>query len=170
MHSIEEALSKPGVVVDRWILRLGKSDNEAGKFAPWFLPSDTFKQDLEGFLACLNLVKVHEAVKGRMSTQAKNVRAIRKQIAAEQKEIAKMKAKVDKAEAKAKLKIERTAEKERIKTEAKAAREAAKSAKTSKEVISTKPVVLSEDSAKGLSQFEEPPMERKLLVIPMEEK
>ena len=129
METIKEALSKPGVVLDRWILRLGKSEEEAGRFEPWFLPSSTFKQDLESFLACLNLLKLHTAVKDRMSTQAKGVRAIKKQMNAEQKEIAKMKAKVEKAAAKAQLKLDRAVEKERIKADAKKAREEAKLAK-----------------------------------------
>jgi hypothetical protein len=134
-ETIKEALAKPGVVVDRWILRLGKSDEEAGKFCPWFLPSSTFKQDLESFLACLNLLKLHDAVKERMSEQKKGVREIKKQQRIEQKEIAKMKAKVEKAEAKAQLKLDRAAEKERIKAEAKKNREEMKNAKVSTENI-----------------------------------
>jgi len=126
LETIREALCKPKVTIDRWVLRLGKSGTEAGKFAPWFLPSNTFEQDLEGFLVALRLTKLVEATKERMSIQKSNVRGIKKQQKTEQKEIAKMKAKVEKEEAKAKLKLERAAEKERIKAEAKKNREEAK--------------------------------------------
>lgn len=135
VNNVEEALNKPGTVIDRWILRLGKNAEEAGKFCPWFLPSSTFKQDLESFLACLNLLKLHEAVKERMSEQKKGVREIKKQQRIEQKEIAKMKAKVEKAAAKAQLKLDRVAEKERIKAEAKATRETMKLSKADAKVF-----------------------------------
>ena len=126
MNNIKEAFNKPGVVVDRWVLRLGKNSEEAGRFQPWFLPSSTFEQDFSGFVACLNLLKIVDTVKERMSTQKKGVREIKKQQKIEQKEIAKMKAKVEKAAEKAQLKLDRAAEKERIKQDAKAAREQAK--------------------------------------------
>ena len=126
MNNIEEALGKPGIVVDRWILRLGKNAEEAGKFAPWFLPSSTFKQDLEGFLGCLSLVKLHEAVKERMSTQAKGVRAAKKLQREAQKALDKAETKAKRAQEKAQLELDRAAEKERIKADAKRAREEAK--------------------------------------------
>ena len=138
MNNVKEAFNRPGIVVDRWVLRLGKNDAEAGRFEPWFLPNNTFEQDFAGFIACLNLLKLIDAVKERMSTQAKGVRAIKKQMNAEQKEIAKMKAKVEKAAAKAQLKLDRAVERARIKDEAKAAREEAKLAKLSGKVPSEK--------------------------------
>ena len=111
---------------DRWILRLGKNEEEAGKFEPWYLDGSTFAEDFAGFLACLNLTNLVDSVTARMQVQKKGVRAAQKKIKAEQKEIAKMKAKVAAAEAKAQKKIERAAERERIKAEAKKNREEAK--------------------------------------------
>jgi hypothetical protein len=109
-----------------FILRLGKNAEEAGKFAPWRVPARLFPRAFEGFLLCLNLVRLIDELKEWISTQKKGVREIKKKQNAEQKEIAKMKAKVEREEAKAKLKIERAEEKARIKMEAKANREAAK--------------------------------------------
>ncbi len=132
---IEDAINKPGVIVDRWVLRLGKDGEEAGKFAPWFLPSNTFEKDLESFLACLNLLKLHEAVKERMALQKKGVREIKKQQRVEQKALDKAEAKAKRAQEKAQLKLDRAAEKERIKADAKKAREEAKSAKISTKTV-----------------------------------
>ncbi len=114
---------------------MGKDAEEAGKFSPWYLPPETFDEDFKGFLACLELLKLVELVKERMSTQKKGVREIKKQQRIEQKEIAKMKAKVEKAAAKAQLKLDRAEEKERIKAEAKKNREEMKNAKVSTENI-----------------------------------
>lgn len=115
-------------VIDRWILRLGKNEEEAGKFEPWALAASTQAEDFAGFLACLNLTNLVDSVTQRMAVQKKGVREAKKKIKAEQKEIAKMQAKVAAAEAKAQKKIERAAERERIKIEAKKNREEAKRA------------------------------------------
>jgi hypothetical protein len=112
-----------------FILRLGKNEEEAGKFEPWRVPASDFHEAFLGFLACLNLVELLEDVKARMSTQKKGVREIKKQQKAEQKEIDKMKAKVELAAAKAQMKLVRASEKERIKADAKKSREEAKRAK-----------------------------------------
>ena len=49
-------LEEYGIQIDdRWILRLGKNEEEAGKFEPWYLDASTFAEDFAGFLACLNL-------------------------------------------------------------------------------------------------------------------
>lgn len=109
-----------------FVLRLGKSEEEAGKFEPWRVPARDFPEAFQGFLLCLQLMDLLDAVKERMSTQKKGVREIKKQQRIERKEIAKMKAKVEKAAAKAQLKLDRAAEKERIKQDAKRAREQAK--------------------------------------------
>ncbi len=111
---------------DRWILRLGKNEDEAGKFQPWYLDGSTQAEDFTFFLTCLNLTKLVDSVNERMQIQKKGVRAAKKKQKAEQKEIAKMKAKVEKEAERAAKKIERTAERERIKTEAKRNREEAK--------------------------------------------
>jgi hypothetical protein len=111
---------------DRWILRLGKNEDEAGKFEPWYLDASTFAEDFAGFLACLKLTKLVEAVTERMQVQKRGVRAAKKKVKAEKKEIAKMKAKVEREAEKAQKKIERAAERERIKAEAKKNREEAK--------------------------------------------
>jgi hypothetical protein len=113
-----------------FILRLGKNEEEAGKFEPWPIPAKDFPEAFAGFLACLELTKLIDSVSARMSARKKGVRAVKKQMKAEEKEIAKMKAKVEKAAAKAQLKLDRAAEKERIKADAKKAREEAKLAKS----------------------------------------
>ena len=116
---------------DRWILRLGKNEEEAGKFEPWYLAGDTLAEDFAGFLACLELTKLVDSVNKRMQVQKKGVREAKKKIKAEQKEIAKMKAKIEKEAERAAKKIERTAERERIKAGAKTNREEAKRARVS---------------------------------------
>ena len=50
----------------RWILRLGKDD---GKFESWY--ETNFTQDFAGYLACLELHRLHKAVEKRMSEQKK---------------------------------------------------------------------------------------------------
>jgi hypothetical protein len=111
---------------DRWILRLGKNEEEAGKFEPWYLGPETYPEDFAGFLACLRLTKLVNSVNDRVKEMKAAVREAKKIQRAQQKEIEKMRAKVERDEAKAKLKLERAAEKERIKMEAKANREALK--------------------------------------------
>lgn len=130
--SLEEALVKTEGKMDRWLLRLGKSEEEAGKFEPFFLPHETFAEDFTAFLVCLNLTKLVESITDRMQAQKKGVREVKKKLKAEQKEIAKMKAKVEAAAVKAQKKLDRTAERERIKAEAKKNREEAKLAKKQK--------------------------------------
>ena len=189
MEDIKNALNKPGVVIDRWILRLGKAGDEAGKFQPWFLPSNTFEQDLESFLACLNLLKLHNSVKERMSTQAKGVREVKKQQKAVQKELNKATAKAQKETERAQKKLARTAEKERIKADAKRAREEAKLSKNKEPGIAYKPVpvplteaivnTLADTRLEGLptpswaepptTVYEDFPLERKPISIPKEE-
>ena len=123
MNNTEEALNKKGVIIDRWILRLGKSDEEAGKFTPWFLPSNTLKEDYAAFLACLSLTRLVSTVEERMKGQKSTIRAVKK----EQRETAKMlkkeQEKLQKALDKAAAKIAKEDEKQRIKAEAKAERE-----------------------------------------------
>jgi Skp family chaperone for outer membrane proteins len=111
---------------DRWILRLGKNEEEAGKFEPWYLDSSTFAEDFAGFLACLNLTKLVEQVTERISVQKKGVRAAKKLQREAQKALDKAEAKAKRAQEKAQLKLDRAAEKERIKADAKRAREEAK--------------------------------------------
>jgi hypothetical protein len=176
-------------IQDRWILRLGKED---GEFEPWHLTAADFQEDFDGFLACLNLLKLTTSVNDRMKVQKKAIREAKKAAKAAAKEIAKAAEKLAKAEAKAKLKLERAEEKARIKAEAKAAREAAKKAKLegklesettevvpvdesvrsvpqdSPEVSASQPVV--EAGPYGLllensSPWEEPPVTRKPFVI-----
>lgn len=109
-----------------FILRLGKNEEEAGKFEPWRIPSKDFPEAFSGFLACLNLVKLIDSVTKRIQVQKKGVREAKKKVKAEQKEIAKMKAKVEKEAERAQKKLDRAAERERIKAEAKLNREEAK--------------------------------------------
>ena len=111
---------------DRWILRLGKNEEEAGKFEPWYLDGSTFAEDFAGFLACLNLTKLVDSVTARMQAQKKGVREAKKKQKAEQKEIAKMQEKIQKEAERAQKKLDRAVERERIKAEAKRNREEAK--------------------------------------------
>jgi hypothetical protein len=141
-----------------FILRLGKNEEEAGKFEPWRIPAKDFPEAFQGFLTCLELGRLLGSTKDRMSTQKKGVRDIKKQQKALKKEADKVAAKLLRVEEKAKVKLERMAEKERIKTDAKAAREAAKQA----------PVVLVVEALPAPSFLEETPVERKPFVVPEE--
>jgi len=119
-QAIVEELGTP--IKSRIILRLGK---DSGEFQPWFLPENTFAEDLSGFLTCLRLVRIMEAIEDRMKSQRNNIKTIKK----EQKEAAKAQEKLDKVEAKAEAKRLREEDKARIKAEAKATREQAKQSK-----------------------------------------
>ena len=116
-------------IEDIWILRLGKSEEEAGRFEPWHQSVDSYEEDFQGFLACLNLTRLVDSVEERMKTQKGSIRTIRK----EQKETAKMLAKeqekLQKALDKASAKKAKEEEKVRIKAEAKAERERLKAEK-----------------------------------------
>jgi len=109
-----------------FVLRLGKNAEEAGKFEPWRIPARLFPRAFEGFLLCLNLVKLIEELKEWISTQKKGVRETKKQQKIEAKELAKAAKKAEKEAAKAQLKLDRAEEKIRIKADAKKAREEAK--------------------------------------------
>jgi hypothetical protein len=110
-------------VEDRWILRLGKSEEEAGKFEPWHLTAEDFAEDFAGYLACLRLSNLVDAVEERMSKTKGQVRAIRKVQKETAKALAKEQEKLRKAIEKAAAKIIKEQEKQRIKAEAKAERE-----------------------------------------------
>ena len=56
-------------IESRWILRLGKSEEEAGKFEPWFLSNADFVTDLDAFLACLTLTRLVDSVEERMKSR-----------------------------------------------------------------------------------------------------
>jgi len=110
-------------IESRWVLRLGKSEEEAGKFEPWFLSNKDFITDLDAFLACLTLTRLVDSVEERMKGQKSTIRAVKK----EQRETAKAlrleQEKLQKSLDKAAAKIAKEAEKARIKAEAKAERE-----------------------------------------------
>jgi hypothetical protein len=110
-------------VEDRWILRLGKSEEEAGKFEPWHLTAEDFAEDFAGYLACLRLSNLVDAVEERMSKAKGQVRAIRKVQKETAKALAKEQEKLRKAIEKAAAKVIKEQEKQRIKAEAKAERE-----------------------------------------------
>lgn len=116
-------------IEDIWILRLGKSEEEAGKFEPWHLTPDEYEEDLQGFLACLTLTRLVDSVEERMKGQKSSIRAIRKEQKATAKAIAKEQEKLQKALDKAAAKLAKEAEKVRIKAEAKAERERLKAEK-----------------------------------------
>lgn len=135
-------------IVDRWVLRLGKNEEEAGKFEPWYMGPEDFAEDFAGFVACLNLVNLLDSVNNRMKDQKNKIRAIKKEVKATQKAAAKAEEKLQKArnkalkqtlrqaekeaakvaaeQAKNELRVARAAEKARIKEEARVARQAAK--------------------------------------------
>jgi hypothetical protein len=129
MLTLKEALKTSNGKINRYILRLGKSEEEAGKFEPWGALPDTFEEDFQGFLACLRLTRLADSIAERMKTQKGSIRAIRKEQRETAKALQKEKDKLQKALDKAAKKVEREAEKQKIKAEAKAAREALKAAK-----------------------------------------
>jgi hypothetical protein len=117
------------LIEDTWILRLGKSEEEAGKFEPWHMSPDEHDEDFAGFLACLALIRLVDKVKERMSQQKSGIRAVKKEQRETAKALAKEQAKLQKAMDKAAAKIAKEAEKVRVKAEAKAAREVLKKEK-----------------------------------------
>ena len=110
-------------IEDIWILRLGKSEEEAGRFEPWHLTPNEYEEDFQGFLACLNLTRLADSIEERMKAQKGSIRAIKKEQKATAKALAKEQEKLQKAMDKAAAKVLKEAEKVRIKVEAKAERE-----------------------------------------------
>jgi Protein of unknown function (DUF1778) len=117
------------VILDTWILRLGKSEEEAGKFYPWHMTPDEYEEDFQGFLACLSLTRLVDSVEERMKLQKGNIRAVKKQQRETAKALAKEQEKLQKALDKAAAKIAKEADKVRVKAEAKAERERLKAEK-----------------------------------------
>jgi hypothetical protein len=122
-------------IVDRWILRLGKNEDEAGKFEPWFLSPDDFADDFAGFLACLSLSRLVNSVEERMKKQRNGIRVIRKEQKETAKALAREQEKLAKAIAKAEAKRLKEIEKKKTQEEAKAAREKAKAEKKALPVV-----------------------------------
>ena len=116
-------------IIDTWILRLGKSEEEAGKFVPWHMTPDEYEEDFKGYLACLTLTRLVDSVEERMKSQKGTIRAVKKEQRETAKAIAKEKEKMQKALDKAAAKIAREEEKQRVKAEAKAERERLKAEK-----------------------------------------
>jgi hypothetical protein len=133
--NIREAIEKYGPITDRFVLRLGKSEEEAGKFESWHAGPEDFKTDLDAFLACLSLTRLVDKVKERMSQQKSGIRAVKKEQRETAKALAKEQAKLQKAMDKAAAKIAKEAEKVRVKVEAKAAREALKAQKHMEKIM-----------------------------------
>jgi hypothetical protein len=127
--SIREAIQKYGPITDRWVLRLGKSEEEAGKFEPWHQGPSDFEEDFAGFLACLSLTRLVDSVNERMKTQKKWIRGRKKEQKEAAKLIAREQEKLAKALAKAENKRLKEIEKVKIKEEARLKREADKAAK-----------------------------------------
>jgi hypothetical protein len=69
---------------DRFVLRLGKED---GEFEPWYLPADYFEDDLNAFLAALELYRSLAGITQRRKADAAELRAIIKKIRDEAKAI-----------------------------------------------------------------------------------
>lgn len=116
-------------ILDTWILRLGKSEEEAGKFEPWHMTPDEYEEDFQGFLACLNLTRLVDSVEERMKSQKSTIRAVKKVQRETAKALAKEQEKLQKALDKAAAKVVKEAEKVRVKAEAKAERERLKAEK-----------------------------------------
>ena len=71
-------------VEDRWVIRLGKDD---GEFDPWHVPGRAlFTQDWNGYLACLNLYQMVEAVDERVASIKGMRRAVQKEIERKRRE------------------------------------------------------------------------------------
>ena len=126
-QALQEEFSSP--IESRWVLRLGKSEEEAGKFEPWFLSNKDFVTDLDAYLACLSLTRLVDTTNERMKGQKSSIRAVKKEQRETAKALAKEQAKLQKALDKAAAKIAKEAEKIRIKAEAKAERERLKAEK-----------------------------------------
>ena len=138
-----------GTIIDnRWLLRLGKNEEEAGKFETWRLPAGTFAEDLSGFIACLNLVRLTESISERMKNQKSKIHAVKKEQKETAKALAKEQEKLQKALDKASAKKAKEEEKVRIKAEAKAERERLKAEKKGTPCTSTEksPESLSSDT------------------------
>jgi len=118
-------------VVDRWVLRLGKSEEEAGKFEPWHLTAEDYAEDFAGYLACLSLSNLVDSVEERMKQAKGRIRAVKKVQKETMKALQKEQEKLQKAMDKAETKVAKEAEKVRVKAEAKAARERLKAEKKS---------------------------------------
>ena len=117
-------------IEDIFLFRLGKSEEEAGKFEAWHMTPDEYEEDFQGFMACLNLTRLVDSVEERMKAQKGTIRAVKKEQRATAKAIAKEQEKLQKAIDKAAAKVAKELEKQRIKAEAKAVREAAKKGAT----------------------------------------
>jgi hypothetical protein len=105
-------------IEDRWVLRLGKNEEEAGKFEPWYMGPEDFKLDFDAFLACLHLVQLVDSVNERMKYQKSTLRAVKKEVRTVAKIAAKAEAKLEKARAKAAKQVIRDAEKAKAKAAA----------------------------------------------------
>src|ERR1035437_304615 len=90
-------------IEDIFLFRLGKSEEEAGKFEAWHMTPDEYEEDFQGFMACLNLTRLVDSVDERMKTQKGTIRAVKKQQKATAKAIAKEQEKLQKARQYAKL-------------------------------------------------------------------
>jgi hypothetical protein len=138
-------------IEDVFILRLGKSEEEAGKFEPWHATAEESEEDFQGFLACLTLTRVVDSVEERMGHQKSNIRAIKKEQRETAKALAKEQEKLQKALDKAAAKLAKEEEKKRIKEEAKAERELQKKLKKMGALIGT---VNPDDLPRGITPEE----------------
>lgn len=116
-------------IEDIWILRLGKSEEEAGRFEPWHLTPDEYEEDFQGFLACLNLTRLADSIEERMKSQKNTICSVKKEQRETEKALKKEQEKLQKALDKAAAKLAKEADKMRIKAEAKAERERLKAEK-----------------------------------------
>jgi hypothetical protein len=122
-------------IEDTWILRLGKSEEEAGKFEPWHMSPEEHDEDFAGFLACLALTRLVDKVSERMKAQKSGIRAVKKEQRETAKALKKEADKLQKAIEKAEKKRMREEEKVKVKAEAKAERERLKLAKHTAVVV-----------------------------------
>jgi hypothetical protein len=81
----------------RWVVRLGKED---GKFEPWHLYEESYKSHWQGFFHALELYRTHNAVDAGMKGMREYIRDERRKQRAADKEIAKENKKIAKAQAK----------------------------------------------------------------------
>lgn len=142
-------------IKDIFILRLGKSEEEAGKFEPWHVTDEEYMEDFQGFLACLNLTRLVDSVEERMKNQKGSIRAIKKEQKETAKTIAKEAAKLQKALEKAEAKRLKEIEKVKIKAEAKAERERLKAQKADLEKEDLPEEIQPEELCTSISKAEE---------------
>lgn len=89
------------VIQDRWIMRLGKED---GKFECWYLPSETFEDDITAFLNVLATYRSMDKIEKRTATENREFTAFKRSVKKAEKEAAEEQDKAQRAAEREQLK------------------------------------------------------------------